>query len=386
MNIIRFHFGLYFLLLSTTIFAQINIQLITDSASPRFGQLQITNVDFPENWKQEILSQKDWNSIFLIQFGKQVQENLPSMLGKYEVQESTIFFQPRFPFTQGKHYTAKFSASMFNQKTALNILNKDIIYTFQVPVLKEIKTTYVQNVYPSETNLPMNQLKLYLYFSDAMRAGQAFDYLKLLDATGAVVKDPFLYMEKELWDKDRKRLTIWFDPGRIKRNLSPHQLLGLPLQAGQSYQLVVDKNWLDLNGNPLKDNYIKSFQVIESDRKMPKTTDWKLNYPAPNTEDILSIDFGESMDMALLQHSLAVFDDENNRIAGKIKITNMEKEWQFIPEQPWKAGHYKIKIATILEDLAGNNLNNLFDRNLQVDAATIRNRDEVDLDFTLIHP
>jgi len=39
----------------------------------------------------------------------------------------------------------------------------------------------------------------------------------------------------------------------------------------------------------------------------------------------------------------------------------METRWEFLPEQPWQTGDYRIEINSALEDLAGNKLNRLFD-------------------------
>jgi hypothetical protein len=36
----------------------------------------------------------------------------------------------------------------------------------------------------------------------------------------------------------------------------------------------------------------------------------------------------------------------------------------FIPEQNWSAGSYTLRILSKLEDLAGNNLNKVFDRDI----------------------
>ena len=61
-----------------------------------------------------------------------------------------------------------------------------------------------------------NALKLYIYFSGAMRRGEAWQHIRLLDARGEAVKLPFLEIDQELWDPANTRLTVLFDPG-------PHQ-------------------------------------------------------------------------------------------------------------------------------------------------------------------
>ena len=373
----------FFFLFSPPISSQLAIHLITNSNSPQFGCLQVNNVPSPASWDKEHFSQKDWKAVFPVQFGELIRDDLPAMLGTYWKENTTVFFKPRFPFTQGKTYTAAFKTDLWAEKTAVTTSEKAIIHSFQIPILESIIPSFVENIYPSDSLLPMNLLKIYLYFSAPMREGQAFEHLHLMNEREEEVKDPFLYMDKELWDKDQKRLTVWFDPGRIKRDLMPNELLGLPLQSGQSYRLVVDKNWQDLKGMLLKENFVKTFRVIDNDRIKPQTDSWKITYPMCNTREALHIDFGEAMDFALLQNSLLVLNDKDELVAGKIAIQNMENIWSFIPDIDWKSGVYKIRIATVLEDLAGNNLNRLFDRDIRKDAAAILNREFVELEFKI---
>jgi hypothetical protein len=47
-----------------------------------------------------------------------------------------------------------------------------------------------------------------------------------------------------------------------------------------------------------------------------------------------------------------------------MEIVNAEEKVNFTPAKPWSAGTYKLQIETRLEDLAGNNLGRLFDRDL----------------------
>ncbi len=43
----------------------------------------------------------------------------------------------------------------------------------------------------------------------------------------------------------------------------------------------------------------------------------------------------------------------------------METGFLFTPEKPWETGLYKLQVESRLADLAGNNLNRLFDVDLQ---------------------
>ena len=49
-------------------------------------------------------------------------------------------------------------------------------------------------------------------------------------------------------------------------------------------------------------------------------------------------------------------------IEGKILPKEEEKSFLFYPDKPWTSGNYYLITDSRLEDLAGNNLNKLFDR------------------------
>lgn len=54
----------------------------------------------------------------------------------------------------------------------------------------------------------------------------------------------------------------------------------------------------------------------------------------------------------------------DREISGQVLLKNNERIWCFIPDNRWAPGQYKIKIESRLEDLAGNNLNRLFDQEI----------------------
>jgi hypothetical protein len=48
-------------------------------------------------------------------------------------------------------------------------------------------------------------------------------------------------------------------------------------------------------------------------------------------------------------------------VAGTVSIALAETRWRFTPQQPWRAGSYRIIVDTGLEDVAGNSIEQLFD-------------------------
>jgi hypothetical protein len=249
--------------------------------------------------------------------------------------------------------------------------------TFTVARRTAHDRTAITAVYPTADVLPVNQLKLYVHFSAPMRTGDASAHARIIDeGTGQAVRDAFYSLEDELWDPAQTRLTLLFDPGRIKRGLRPHEELGLPLHKGRRYRLVLDAAWRDANGDTLSEGFEKRFAVAAPDRKAPRVATWQVSTPREGTLDTLIVALGEPMDEALLERLLVVRDSAGHSAAGRRVVGRGETQWQFVPGTPWRAGRYVLDVGTDLEDLAGNNLRRLFDTDLGDRAAPALERED----------
>ena len=78
---------------------------------------------------------------------------------------------------------------------------------------------------------------------------------------GREVVDPFLPLEAELWNGDRTRYTLFFDPGRVKTGIRPNDEMGRALVNGRRYTLVVDADWRDAYGRPLAAPFRHEFRA-----------------------------------------------------------------------------------------------------------------------------
>ncbi|PHN04262.1 Ig-like domain-containing protein [Flavilitoribacter nigricans] len=274
--------------------------------------------------------------------------NMPDILGTYTMEEEAILFQPAFPFRESLTYTA-----FWDGKHA---------YIFTIPVTTP--PTELTKIYPSGGELPANLLKVYLHFSAPMGEGRAYDNLQLVSAAGDTIYQPFVPLQPELWSEDRTRLTLWLDPGRVKRGLLSHETHGVVLQEGGDYTLTIDKHWTDAAGQPLGKNYRKDFRVVGPDYRKPEPARWTYELPGAGTTEPVMIDFGESMDQALASRSLSLQVASGEPVDGAISVEAEESRWYFYPRDPWPEGDFTIVVDSNLEDLAGNNLNRPFDREI----------------------
>lgn len=297
----------------------------------------------------------------------------PPVLGAYRIERGVVIFEPRYPLAPGLLYRAVFRGD-----------KEEISAVFEMPKSDAAPATVVEHLYPSTSRWPENQLKFYLHFSAPMSRGEAYRRVRLLDQRAKQVDAPFLELAEELWDRQGKRLTILFDPGRVKRGLAPHQEVGTPLQEGQSYTVEVDRAWLDAEGRPLKEEFRKSFRVGPPDREPPELKNWRLAAPRGGSAEPLALEFPEPLDRALLEHLLEVVDAKGNLVEGAIAIDRQETRWRFMPQQPWKAGEYSLRVATILEDLAGNTIGRPFEVDVFERVQERISRETVTLPFRIL--
>lgn len=290
------------------------------------------------------------NNTDVAQVKVRLEKSASNILGNYTIKRNTIVFEPLVPLTRGLRY------EVYAQQT--------LVGSVSVPQANGSQTPMVVALYPSVDTLPENLLKIYVHFSAAMQENVALQHLALLNDQGDTIPNVFLNLQQELWNKERTTLTVWLDPGRIKRDLIPNQQMGNPLQKGARYTLSIAEKWKDVQGLPLQQSYKKQFVVGERDDASPQPKLWVIKEPVVNSKKALQIHFDEALDYFLLQETITVWDNKGNKISGSIKVADHQKAIEFMPGQNWKPGRYRLRVASYLEDLAGNNLRHPFDRDI----------------------
>jgi hypothetical protein len=172
-------------------------------------------------------------------------------------------------------------------------------------------------------------------------------------------------MEDELWDGERRRLTVLLDPARIKRGLAVHRHQGYPLKTGRSFQIVVDDGLRDATGTPLRAPAERRYLVGTDERRHLDPGAWDLAVPAAGTRDGLEIGFDRPLDHALLGRCLSVTDPSGRPIRGVASVGPEERSWHLMPTEAWTAGAHHLVVDPTLEDVAGNSVSRVFDRDLR---------------------
>lgn len=306
--------------------------------------------------------QTGWSKIFSASVappGATGRSDLPEIQGSYLVSGDRLRFEPQFPLQPGMQYRVEVHPG--NLAGTSPEESKSAIGWFRLPAPVRIPKTFVEHVYPSSSVLPENLLKFYIHFSGPMSQGDIYKHIHLLNSSGKSVVLPFLEIDEELWNPELTRLTLFIDPGRLKRGVQPLEELGPAMEAGKSYTLVIDRDWQDGDGAPLKAAFRKRFAVVLPDRQPPLLANWKITPPKQDTRESLIIQFSEPMEHALAERLIWILDDHERALAGRVMLINEERHWSFTPEIKWKGGSYKIAVNPLLEDLAGNSVGKPFE-------------------------
>ena len=287
----------------------------------------------------------------------------PAVLGTYAINDGILRFTPRFPFDPGQRYDVRLEpARVPSSNGALPAPWRahPLEASIELPAPVTRRTTRVIAVFPSAAEVPENQLRLYISFSAPMGLGGGSGYVRLLDETGRTVDDPFLPLDVELWNEDRTRYTVLFDPGRVKRGILPNEEMGRSLVAGRKYTLVVDADWRDGTGQPLVAEFRREFRVGPSEEHAIDPAAWRIEAPLGGTADPLVVSFPRPLDYGLLQRALTV-SLRGGRVSGDVRLDAGETRWLFTPNERWQAGEYRLLASSILEDVAGNRIGRPFE-------------------------
>ena len=266
---------------------------------------------------------------------------LPSLRGRYTFDGTALCFVPRFPFVPGTEYTMLVHRSLTEGTTgeAANFDLEDYeALTILCPPLGGEPTTRVVEIHPTASTVPRNLLRVYVHFSAPMSEELAASHVHLRRAdTGEAIVGALLPMDPELWDPARRRLTVLFDPARIKRGLVAHREIGYPLETGVAIEVVVDDAYLDADGRPLEAGCSRRYEVGADARAHVDPRQWVLGVPVAGTGDPLVVTFDRPLDHGLLQHCLEVVDAEGNLVAGRTRTSSGERSWEFTPDESWRA-------------------------------------------------
>ncbi len=307
----------------------------------------------------------------------------PATRGRYLVDGSSVCFVPRFPFRPGTTYRMLLAPELVESCRG-GAVDADGFVELSIdrPARSLAEPARVIAVHPTARTLPRNHLRFYVSFSAPMSEGEAAEHVHLRRAdTGEELDDVFLAFDPELWDGSRTRLTVLLDPARIKRGLAPQREIGYPLVEGVDVELVVDGGFRDARDAPLAAPFVQHHRVGADLRSQVEPSSWSLDVPLAGSRASLVVHFDRPLDAALLARCLLVVDGRGAPLRGAAAIGAEERSWSFRPASAWPADAHELVVEAVLEDVAGNSVARVFDRDLGDPAHTPRALQSVRLPF-----
>lgn len=338
---------------SNEVLSQSDVSLLVPSASGGSIKYATSNIPYYDPHKPP--------SEFLTVYVKNESEYYDSnhIQGRYKEENGCLVFTPFFPFEKGMIYMAKVKKTLVDSSYHYQ--------PFQIGEKPQYDNAEVNVIYPLADELPENLLRFYVYFNTPMKKGESFTHIHLLDAAGNRDTSAFMQFKQELWSADGKRLTILFDPGRIKRGVSTNLELGPALLQRNTYKLVISGNWSDVYGQELDMDFTKEFKVVEAYREPIVAATIDIATPKKHSLGALSLSFYRIMDHALVQSMIRIEREDGQLLEGHWEISKDETKAMFFPTEIWEKGVYQVVMNGNLEDVSGNNLNNLLDQKLNAE-------------------
>ena len=301
------------------------------------------------------LTEAQWSRLFRVAVG----DTAPGMLGTYDVTGSVLRFTPQFALDPGRPYLVRFDPSHLPGADAGAA--PPVVATVIVPAEHVTPSTTVARVYPSGDAVPENLLRLYIEFSGPMGRPSGIPHMKLLGSDGRQIDGAFLPLDYEFWDPGHTRFTAFLDPGRVKSGILPNKQMGRALDTGRTVTLVINREWRDQHGLPLKDEYQRALQVGPPVEEPLDPRSWRIEPPsAAGNRTPLTVTFPRPVDHGLLMRALGVTRG-GVPIAGDVTVEDAETKWTFTPREPWRAGQHDLLALDILEDVAGNQIGKAFE-------------------------
>ena len=331
---------------------ELQLHIERNEESPSFGQITIEGIgeELLQNLRGASLSFREWISIFSVQ----VEGFTQPVSGTYIVEEELLVFTPRFLPDPAISYLVQFHVEGLTAYGTSHF--PQARYQWEVQFTSFASLPTVLAFYPKADTLPANVLRLYLDFSAPMGLENPYNFIQVLDGEGVKLEDPFVEIPEGLWSPDRKRLTLFLHPGRIKRGVGPHVSKGEVFEVGRSYTLHVS-----LGENEMLAPFQKTFVISPPIRSAIDVHKWNIIPPKLHSQEALQLLPDRMLDAALSQRLLSIRDAVDHIVPGTFSYSADSKYVQFLPDTPWSATSYRLEIDHRLEDVCGNTPTRAFD-------------------------
>ena len=279
------------------------------------------------------------------------------VVGRTVVNGAALQFHPTFPFDAGRPYAVRLDTSRWRVPRTPATFESVV----SLPAPAETARVVVSAIRPSQDSWPENTLRFYVHFSGPMSDASGVGKVHLVGEDGEDIPNALLPLNVDLWNDDRTRYTVLFDPARVKRGILSNREMGRALISGRRYAIVVDEDWRDVAGRPLASAFRHEFTAGPPLERPLDTRTWRLTVPTAGTREPVVVNFPWPLDSALLLSTFKVFYEGRGTVKGTIDVGADGMSWRFAPIDVWQPGAHYLSVAPVLEDPAGNRINQPFE-------------------------
>jgi hypothetical protein len=280
-----------------------------------------------------------------------------AVVGRTVANGPMLEFHPTFPFDPGRPYVVRLDTSRWPTSRRPAVAEAVV----SLPAPAATVRVAVTSIRPSQNRWPENTLRFYIHFSGPMSNDSTAGKVHLVGEDGEDIADALLPLNVDLWNEDRTRFTVLFDPARVKRGVLSNREMGRALNSGRSYAIVVDADWRDASGRALASTYRHEFTAGPARELGINPSAWRLTVPNAGTQDRLVVQFPYALDSALLLRAIEVISDDRGAVSGTVDVRHDATAWEFIPSRAWESRRHHLRVAPFLEDPAGNRVNRPFE-------------------------
>lgn len=319
----------------------------TISESESYGSVstRLLESEVAEILKAQDFSFGEWSTFFYLK----TSPTTPPIRGTYRLSAGQVVFKPTETPNPELKYIISFSYERLSQVLQRNLSSNatyNDVVSFLPPANNQPK---VEGVLPSlDDKTPSNVLRLYVTFSAPMGNENPYDRISIKDETGNKLENPFLVIPEGLWNIDKTRLTLLFNPNKEKD----------VLEAGKKYTLEISKDWKGASGKALQESYSRSFVTAAPIKEAINVNRWAMTA----TQDrlgVLTVITDHPLDQPLAQRMLYIQGPDGNILPTRVEFQDRKRLKILWAAQ--EAETLNLIIDPRLEDICGNTPLGAFD-------------------------
>jgi hypothetical protein len=218
-------------------------------------------------------------------------------------------------------------------------------------------------VFPRVDEVPENLLRIHLQFREPPDVVAFNGAVQLLGCDRSPIRDAFVHFaEGGLWEPEGRVVSLLLHPGRLKSGLAMGRRLGSILQAGCEHAVRLDLATLFETTGPAPSVFEHRFRVGPAWRDPLPMGTVGGDLPTVGSTRPLRVRFSRALDAGSAAGAFTLLNPSGAHTPIRPTFAALDRTICLKPKTRWSAGTYRLLIDQSLEDLAGNRMDEPFQR------------------------